>query len=295
MKDFCIVTGCASGFGNGHISRMISLLSLLDAGGYSVVFCSKNLPPFFPRSFLKFCAPEPVRSKCIIRDLRDSSEEEIRYLRSLSETIIVIDDEGAGRSLAQPIDILPRPGRSINSDFFLYGYNFVSFIISQNASKLPIEKSYDLYLYGVAEELSDFFAYSDIQFLLPREGRVVFHERARQQYLTISVSEALAKSRFVLTHYGLSVFEALALNINVGLVNPTSYHNKLSENLVAIRSDDRLTNYGTIDDFNRDDLLKDIEKTLQAHNNTLTPAEISRNIASAHNQVLRAIISFYID
>ena len=293
MVDICIVTGCASGFGYGHVSRMISLLSLLDAGGYRVAFFSKEHPPFFPKTLRKYCVAEPCPCALLIRDLRDSTEEEILSLKKLCKDVLVIDDDGPGRALARGFDLLPRPGRTTSTARFIYGYNFVSYIVSINAAKTPVRKEYDLYLYGVSEELSDDFTDAGISHIVPSEGKVLFCEKSRQTLLHLNTAEAMSKSRFVLTHFGLSLFEAIAARSFVGLINPTEYHNTLCNNLVTNYDDETIHNYGTIDTIDRTLLVTRIKALLVRLNTEFYPAEVSRYIAQAHSQTMTDIAEIF--
>jgi len=291
--DICIVTGCAAGFGYGHVSRMISLLSLLDAGGYSIAFFSKELPPFFPKTLKKYWVSEPCPCSLMIRDIRDSTKEEIIALKRLSRNILVIDDDGPGRDIAEPVDLLPRPGRITRTEMFIYGYNFVSYIVSKNAAKNPVRKEYDLYLYGVSEELSDDFVNAGISHIVPSEGKVLFCERSRQTTLHINTAEAMSKSRFVLTHFGLSLFEAIATQTYVGLINPTDYHNLLCDNLIKNYDEKIIHNFGTIDTIDRSLLVLQIKESLARQHAEFIPAEVSRRIAQAHSQIMNLIRGYF--
>src|SRR3990172_5574294 len=110
-KTISIVTSCGGSLGYGHLQRMMSLAWFLrkkkSVDAYIVINGER---PSIPGEIKSFVIPDihPL-SSLIIRDMRDSGQDEIERLMGKWKTI-VIDDMGPGRNSADfSINLLPAP------------------------------------------------------------------------------------------------------------------------------------------------------------------------------------------
>lgn len=130
-KKIIIITGTGGILGTGHLQRMLNLASFMNDKNefdISLMIRAGNYP--LPVQFSRMKTDTlPEKADLIIRDMRDSSKEEISSLGRIAP-VLVVDDAGKGRDAADhSIDLLPRPAEAssefiIHTESFLYGYNF---------------------------------------------------------------------------------------------------------------------------------------------------------------------------
>jgi len=230
-----IVTDSGAHIGQGHLQRMLLLawfLTIKRHWSVTLVHTSKSytVPPSLQSMM---AASIPKQTACIIRDMRDSTEEEIQQLQAIAP-VIVIDDCGKGRPLAfRAIDLLPNiyattsNSFAAGNDLFLYGYNFY-----ESLQELPstVDKDIDCFLYA-----STF----DSQHLITAMGNTFRYVCSNGNEVISNTgytslqhgAHSIARSKVVITHFGITVYEAMLCNCNCILLNPTTYHQKLSHTL----------------------------------------------------------------
>ena len=231
-----IVTGWGSGLGTGHVQRMASLASFLNRSkGISAFLVAGRKPDFLPFE-LHDCFLPSIKpgTGCIIRDMRDSSEEEMRELKKIG-SVVTIDDCGPGRRMADAaIDLLPNPeNRDHKKESFIYGYNFIDSLRKLNEEH--IEKNLDALLYcgyKPAAETVDF-----IHSLIPRnkicavlhgmETSIISGGMAIS--LSQSYAETILSARVLISHFGIALYEGYACGCRLVCVNPTGYHSQLAD------------------------------------------------------------------
>ncbi len=127
-KKIAIITSWGKSYEMGHIRRMMTLAGYLnEEKNIRTYLLPGNIPPDFP-SELKDCLKQEIAFSpdLIIRDMRDSNERDIAELKKIAK-VVVIDDNGPGRELADlDIDILPNPLHTYKNpnNYFIFGYNF---------------------------------------------------------------------------------------------------------------------------------------------------------------------------
>lgn len=222
----------------GHLQRMLTLASvILDRGDFNLSFFLNDrdaLPPEF-----KDRAIESLPDKCdiIIRDMRDSSAEEIEKLKIIAPTL-VIDDTGEGRDLSDyAVDLLPNPGHKVSSsfyreEFFLYGYNFTTGL--KSAVEKVKEKFIDIAFYTGSETPG--YVTENLKNILPRNARVL-HLTGRipidffsgePAHENLSYPEILLGTKVLITHFGITLFEGSLCGCSLFTYNPSDYHRELT-------------------------------------------------------------------
>ncbi|MCX8123326.1 MAG: hypothetical protein N3F66_04090 [Spirochaetes bacterium] len=230
--NITIVTDSGPHIGQGHWQRMLLLAYHCYHNSIPVTVLHKTgirPPEGFP---VKFANSIPHTTHCIIRDMRDSSKEDIEILRAIAP-VIVIDDCGQGRTLAHAaIDLLPNIyGTTANTftssvPLFLYGYNFYTSLL--HAPPI-ITKDIDCFIYA-----STFDAGPLCKALKPHCSYVCSNGNtldANTVIINSAYAELIARSKVVITHFGITVYEALLCGCHSVILNPTDYHEKLSHTL----------------------------------------------------------------
>lgn len=228
-----IITDSGPHIGQGHWQRMLLLAYYCSLNSIDITLCNKS-GAHTPEGFPIIVADSiPHHTHCIIRDMRDSSKEEIENLRAIA-TVIVIDDCGEGRVHAHAaIDLLPNIYGSTSNTYtstvplFLYGYNFYQSLLQ---SPDTVSKDIDCFIYA-----STFDAAPLCKALGPHihfvctDGKTFFTNT--QLSPGTNYAELIARSKVVISHFGITIYEALLCDCNCVIVNPTSYHNELSHRL----------------------------------------------------------------
>jgi hypothetical protein len=181
-------------------------------------------------------ANEASACDLIVRDMRDSSIEEIKFLQK-SAPVAALDDRGSGREAANKIiDLLPHPAHNFEAgayhpEAFLYGYEFGKSLAA---------------LGGLVYKDTDFVMYSGAdagaaEFLLaaaPRElSGVMFTQGRSLKIKDGKYSGELDRARagiilsanVLVSHFGITMYEALLGGARIVAVNPSEYHDLLSQ------------------------------------------------------------------
>ena len=235
-----IVTGSGGILGTGHIQRMLKLAVELNCvNSFSAsIYLKQNIHPF-PEKFTSLLTDAiPPDTSLIIRDMRDSSIDEIMSLRNLAP-VLAIDDSGEGRDYADfAINLLPVPSgilKNVKPDIsrFLYGYNFTEGIESLKKTK-PYNRDIDVTVYAGYEPSPGLV--SSIRESIPENAYSVLLAGGRANSLTgksvppeITYAEVVSRSKILITHFGLTMFEAHACGCSIAALNPTPYHRALTD------------------------------------------------------------------
>ncbi len=230
-RPVTIVTGTGESLGTGHLQRMLSLAHFIRGMGHDIRICS-NAPHKIPMELREFHSEYVEKSFFIIRDMRDSSQETVAELKKIAP-VAVIDDLGPGRGLADiAIDLLPNLKYSYVSSPFIFGYNF-----SKSMEELPetIDKDIDVVCYlgalpgeNIAELIVGSFENSLKYVFVHGHGEFSGNVPVAEG---IGFAELMCRSRFVLTYFGITMFEALLCGCKVITVNPGKYHFDLARSV----------------------------------------------------------------
>lgn len=233
-KNITIITGTGGALGTGHFQRMCFLADSLNrAEQFRVkLFITEGSPdvPVPLREIVTGSMPE--KTDLIIRDMRDSTAEEINSLKKNSP-VLVIDDTGPGRELADHVlDLLPNPvNRSVPEKMFLYGYNFISEIRTMKTE--VVAKDIDVAIY--AGYKPDPGVIENIKATIPSDASIVLFSYGRPQLISekkvpadTGYTDLLLRSRILITHFGITMYEGDLAGCRILAVNPTTYHSELT-------------------------------------------------------------------
>ncbi len=295
-KHYVLLTDWSTSLGTGHIQRMTALLH------YLIFFCKqktilvcKNLPDFFPQELRQYWQKNfPDKCDLIIRDMRDSISAEIIKLKKIAP-VVVIDDKGAGRYYAdKAVDLLPDEYSEKENLFltapFLYGYNFYSEFI--NKKEINIKEHYDFTLYcgyGAGEEYREFLIslFPEDAKLLLMDGIKIFRlkNKTREETL-LTPAEVFCSSKGVLSHFGLSLYEAFLCGCEMVVINPTQYHANLTE---KVKHELSLIHCGVYPDIEIDKIKKQIFNLIDKPKKDVRPMEIKGKMLKGFELFCRAV------
>lgn len=235
-----IVTGTGGIFGTGHMQRMLNLavhLNRTDNFSASIYLKHKEYP--LEEKFNSLLTDTlQTGTGLIIRDMRDSSAEEMQLLKQAGP-VLAIDDSGEGRKYADyTLSLLPVPSENLESarpdkSIFLYGYNFTEGITLLNKKK-HFKRDIDASVYAgfaPSPELLDLIRKS-----IPDSFNSVLLAGGKAVNFTGEIllsetpyAEVISRSKIVITHFGLTMFEADACGCKIAALNPTEYHSSLTD------------------------------------------------------------------
>jgi len=266
-----IVTGTGGILGTGHIQRMLNLavyLNRTDNFTASIYLKQNEFP--LDRKFTGLLIDAiPPDTKLIIRDMRDSSAEEIQILKQRAP-VLAIDDSGAGRESADyAINLLPVPSENSehvkpDTSLFLYGYNFTEGI-DLLKEKNSFNRNIDIAVYAGYNPSPELI--SSVRKSIPDSCTSVLLERGIAVNFTgealksdTPYAEVISRSKIVITHFGLTMFDADACGCKIAALNPTSYHSSLTD---IIHNDFNIIYSSEYDNFSFDALRKIIQHELK--------------------------------
>ena len=150
------------------------------------------------------------------------------------------------------IDLLPNLRYSIyNKDTFIFGYNFADSI--RRLGSRRIEKKIDIALYcgmdappATVRRLVPMLPDHATTAVLAGENSFFLQDGIRFP-LDMTVSETLAASKVLFTHFGITLYEGHAAGCRLVCINPTPYHADLAE---KARTDLDIINLGVIERVN---------------------------------------------
>jgi hypothetical protein len=238
--DAVIVTAMSPTLGGGHFQRMASLLwRLRERFGLKAAMLlegrSRSVPAEIRDLLIDSIEGSP---RLIIRDMRDSTEEEIDLLRKYAP-VCVIDDLGRGRETADfCINILPVPEnvkicRGEESGF-IYGYDFVRSLLAIGSSIIDRDTDFAVYPGFMSDaELPPVFnsllpAGASL-YVLNGNDSIRKGKDGQMKASGKSIAAMLLSSRVLITHFGLMLYEAALTGCGLITLNPTEYHSALAE------------------------------------------------------------------
>jgi hypothetical protein len=232
---------------------MLSLLWFLNSRKKINAFLISDKNNSLPQEFQKYIKSDIDQSlkkyqpDFIIRDMRDSSEEEITHLKKYGK-VIVIDDLGNGRRIAdKAIDLLPNPDQSKlnnglsqsdagfnNQNAFIFGYNFINAISGLNGKTIKKELNFAIYPgndpdSGYADFLVSLLPDKSNYAILAGKNSCIVKEGKREGIPDFSYAEIILSSRAVISHFGITLYEGAISGCRLLTVNPTQYHSMLSD------------------------------------------------------------------
>jgi hypothetical protein len=273
-KKIIIISGTGDILGTGHLQRMLNLAVHLNRKkNFSAsIYLKQNEHPVEKKFSGLMTDSIPSGTQFIIRDMRDSSTEEIQLLKQTSP-VLVIDDSGPGREYADhAVNLLPLPSRILNdikpdTSLFLYGYNF-SEGIKLLKEKDFFKKDIDIAVYTGYDPSSELTAL--IKKSIPESAQSVLLAGGGAVCLTGKSSlfesgyaEIISRAKIVITHFGLTMFEAHACGCSIAALNPTEYHNTLTD---TVRDDFNIIYSSEYNSFSPENLYQIIDTELQNYN-----------------------------
>jgi hypothetical protein len=252
-----ILTEWGHGYGHGHIQRMALLLRHLNrAADKAAYLCHDRVPPFFPADMQQQVQQDLDRrnTRLIIRDMRDSTEEDIKTLQKASP-VLVLDDLGEGGGRADfCLNLLPNPDPGPEGipvdipDLFLFGYTFLHTI--EPIRRRVFEKTIDFSIYPGADPTGENSKH--ILSLLPSgasyalfagPASYVYSRGCRSEFGRDEYASILLSSKVLVAHFGIMLYEARLAGCRIVTINPSAYHSRLAD--AAPRWLD-ITNLGTL-------------------------------------------------
>ncbi len=275
----------------GHLQRMLTLAAIIiDRGEFNLSFSLNDRDPLPPE--FKDRAIESLPDKCglIIRDMRDSSAEEIEKLKIIAPTL-VIDDTGEGGVLSDyAIDLLPNPGHRFSTslyreDFFLYGYNFTTGL--KGSVEKVKEKFIDIAVYTGSETPG--YVTEKLKNVLPRNaqvlhltgGKPVDFFSGESSHENLTYPEILLGTKVLITHFGITLFEGSLCGCSLFAYNPTGYHRELTS-LVKDRLN--ITDLGLYESEIPGSALNALENKIQNNSNIIIEGDDIVRSASAGSE-----------
>lgn len=295
-----IVTGWSDRLGSGHIQRMTALADFLERQKMMRPFIIADpgadpLPSAMSSRVLPYIQSG---SSCIIRDMRDSTIDEVISLKRYCR-VITIDDCGPGRDFADlAIDLLPNLEYASRAKRpFIYGYNFTDSI--RNIGDRHLRKTIDCAVYpgnNPSHETVDFL-FSLIPphascALLCGDKSLMYRDGASSP-LTLSYAEALLSSKVLISHFGITLYEGHIAGCRLVSVNPTDYHSSLADQAV---DEIGVINLGTTEKLDPGMACTAIAALLgESEDNRMDPVQILAQIDRGLEQFYAQITPFLAD
>jgi hypothetical protein len=269
IRKCAILTAWGESYGMGHFQRMLFLSRYLEGKGIPVSLVVNPAEPLPPKEESNIYSQEiPEGSDLIIRDRRDSTRDEIESLMKKAP-VIVIDDCGEGRSFAcGAIDCLPdlehwKGDRSFKESPFLFGLTFAQTI--NDAAGRSFDKDIDLCVYTGHDPSDEYRKY--LLAAVPGGMTAVLCDGSRNLMVRDGKTtddgpaypEALLRSKILLTHYGVTLFEGKLCGCALATVNPTTYHDALAD---RVRNYLGMINFGLSDTATPEKMKKGLKETI---------------------------------
>ncbi|MCS7299788.1 MAG: hypothetical protein RMJ37_07540 [Spirochaetia bacterium] len=226
-----IYTRVGNGFGLGHYRRMKILENYLESKGIEVCI----------ETSLKFENLE--KSEMILIDARETNEKVFRTILKMNKPIVSLDDTITSKPSVVSILSLPyisTKGPKPNFEGVEY------LIIEPTLKDLETSEEIDILVSFGGEDpynLTEFVLNSFHDLLQSLRVVVFIGEHFRDYNRVVEVCRSrgfefflpsdsnfqgmIAKSRYVLTSFGITVYESLLLGKRVILVNATEYHHSV--------------------------------------------------------------------
>lgn len=295
-----IVTGTGGIYGTGHIQRMLNLVVHLNRRDNftASIYLKKSEYPIDKKISGFLTESITPDTGLIIRDMRDSSIDEMLLLKQ-SGPVLAIDDSGEGRKYADyTLNLLPVPSENLNNllpekSLFIYGYNFAEGIELLN-KKNSFIRDIDIALYAGFNPSPELL--SSIKKSIPEPYNSVLLAGGKAVNFTGEIlssetpyAEVISRSKIVITHFGLTMFEADACGCKIAALNPTAYHNSLTD---AVRKEFNIIYSSDYDSFSPDTLFQIIQQESENTRGTgFSPSGILKKINSGTENFINYIES----
>jgi len=213
---------------------------------------------------------------------------------------VVVDDCGDGRKYSDlAIDCLPNikysdSVRQINDSTFLFGFSFVNFF--EGSDPIKYSKDIDLCIYIGSQpkksQLHTLLSYipNTLSVCVTGNGNPYFINKPCSDPVPQNFPEVLLRSKAILTHFGISLFEASLCGCSLYTVNPTPYHSSLCEISKEVLS---LTNFGLFSDLNNKKLKKDLNTETLQLNKVINTEDIRRTIEECTRRFIEKLNPFF--
>ncbi len=291
-----IITSESAELGRGHLQRMLSLADYLNR--YTAISASLiKLESKEDQGITSFKnRPIPPETTFIIRDMRDSTLNEMAELRR-SAPVIAIDDAGSGRSLADlAVDLLPvisrvDPAPDYRPDAFLYGHNFLTGLDPEDDS--PVDRDFDFCIYLALEQSEreeiarQICGKTMTAVLLGGQHPLLYRDGCLSRLDGLSQGKILLSSKTVISHFGIMLYEGLAAGCGLIALNPTQYHSSLCE-----ASGLPASNLGVISDISINTLTYAAEKCIAELHPPKTEAGLYNQCLLSHSKFADIIVRF---
>jgi spore coat polysaccharide biosynthesis predicted glycosyltransferase SpsG len=312
-KKIVIVTGTGGDLGTGHFQRMANLaVSINKEKSLSAsIFLSSSThthshthrhthehthkEDILTERFKDILIEDiPQDSDLIIRDMRDSSIDEMESLKKIAP-VLAIDDIGEGKNLADhTLYLLPTSAADeikLNSGLFLYGYDFI-YGIELLKGKKSIKKDIDAAIYLGFDPDKELV--SKIKRSINKNISAILLANGRALSLTgmvipdnIRYGEILCRSKIVITHFGITMFEAYICGCKIAALNPTLYHNILTD---IIYDDFNILYMSDYASFAPDEMFNIIDQNLKIINDKAASVDkILKKIRSNNENFIKYI------
>lgn len=297
-RHYHIITSAGPLTGTGHLQRMMLLAWYLNHHtGHTATLQLHEKNPHIPEEISPFLTGGvPPQTDLIIRDMRDSTTGDIQTLRQFAP-VLVIDDEGTGAGLADGrLYLLPRPGSNPpagpgSPGFFLYGYGIYTGITPGSE---PVTKDIDISIYN-GNMAGDEHA-AKTQQLLPPGITVGILQGSRSRIIQsgdtgkeqpADYTTLLLRSRCVLSHFGILLYEAHLCGCALLSINPTQYHSHLAD-ITPLP----VYNLGVMDTLDPSTLQSTIHTILQQDNSVPpAPSDVRQRIEKNLQQCVHWLTS----
>jgi len=247
-----------------------------------------------------FVTSIPQSTDLIIRDMRDSNESDILMLKNKAP-VVVVDDCGKGRSCADlAIDCLPNikyteSVRTIIESPFLFGFSFVDFLESSDPKIYSKDIDLCIYIGSQPEKslLNTLLSYipDSLAVCVTGNGSPYIVNKSCSDPIPVpeSFPEVLLRSKAILTHFGISLFEASLCGCSLFTINPTPYHRSLCEISKEVLS---LTNFGLFSELSYKKIKKELNTETLALNKVIHTDDIRRIIEQCTKRFIEELNPF---
>jgi hypothetical protein len=297
--SICIITSVDGIYGTGHLQRMVYLLQSLRKNGVSVSFlCPEKCITLIPFLNEFIVTSVPPSTDLIIRDMRDSTATEIEILREKAP-VIVIDDCGEGRRYADlAIDCLPNlkypdSVKTIGESPFLFGFSFFDFFAGSDPQIYA--KDIDLCIYiGSQPEKSQLESLlsnipDNLTVCITGSGNPYIVIKPCSDPIPQTFPEVLLRSKAILTHFGISLFEASLCGCALYTINPTQYHSSLCEISKEVLT---ITNFGLFSELSNKKIKKDLNTEALQLNKVINTEDIRNTIERCTQRFIEKLKPF---
>jgi len=247
-KSYLLVPSCNKGNGTGHLRRMIELYrGLKESSSVSIFINTEQLPEIHKKlldesvdedDIYKIALPFNETWDFIVVDYRNTPNKLFSYL-SLKGFLIGIDEGNSRAYFNYLIDIIPALKSSVKANISSPG--LMDLPERREYSSAPVYNKILISFggedpMGLTKTLMEFiynynyFPESEISIIsnktVPGKFPDSFKFPGKQKNLKLIIKDY----DLIFTSFGLTAFEALAAGVPFLLLNPGSYHKKLSDN-----------------------------------------------------------------